>query len=179
MKRNLTSILLAAVTLMVIAGVTTALLAGTNALTKDTIAARNEQIENETRLQVLAADSFEQATVSVDGVETTYYKGVKDGQTVGYVFTVTTSGKSAGLTVMTGVDTDGKVTGVAVTDDNETAGYVAKVEKAGLLDRITGKTATDGVDTVSQATKTSKGILHGVESALKAFAAMGGGVGNE
>lgn len=179
MKRNITSVLLAAVTLMVIAGVTTALLAGTNLLTKDTIAQRNEEIENETRMQVLAVDSFEAATVQVDGEEMTYYKGIKDGQTVGYVFTITTSGKSSGLVVMTGVDTEGTVTGVAVTDNNETAGYVDKAEKGGLLDAITGRSSVDGVDTVSQATKTSKGILHGVEGALKAYQAITGGAADE
>ena len=67
MKRNIGAIALASVILMVIAGVTTALLAGTNALTKDTIAQRSEQAENEARLQVLAADSFEKASVTVDG----------------------------------------------------------------------------------------------------------------
>ena len=164
---------------MVIAGVTTALLAGTNLLTKDTIAQRNEEIENQTRLQVLAADSFEAATVEVDGEEMTYYKGIKGGETVGYVFTVTTSGKSSGLVVMTGVDIDGVVTGVAVTDNNETAGYVEKVEKGGLLNAITGRSSVDGVDTVSQATKTSKGILHGVESALEVYQAIAGGAVDE
>ena len=80
---------------------------------------------------------------------------------------------------MTGVDTDGKVTGVAVTDDSETAGYVDKVTKAGLLERIAGQTSTDGVDTVSQATKTSKGILRGVDGALKAYQAIAGGAADE
>jgi electron transport complex protein RnfG len=178
-KRNVLSIVVAALTLTLIAGVTTALLAATNLLTKDTIASRNEQIENQTRMQVLAADKFEAATVSVDGADVTYYKGSKNGELIGYVFTVTTTGKSAGLTVMTGVDTDGKVTGVAVTDDSETAGYVDKVTKAGLLERIAGQTSTDGVDTVSQATKTSKGILRGVDGALKAYQAIAGGAADE
>ncbi len=179
MKRNIGAIALASVILMVIAGVTTALLAGTNALTKDTIAQRSEQAENEARLQVLAADSFEKASVTVDGESITYYKGVKGGKTAGYVFTVTSSGKSAGLVVMTGVDTAGAVTGVAVTDNNETAGYVEKVEKGGLLAALDGKTAVDGVDTISQATKTSKGILHGVEQALAVYQAIVGGNSHE
>lgn len=179
MKRNIGAIALASVILMAIAGVTTALLAGTNALTKDTIAQRNEQIENETRLQVLAADRFEKADIRLDGETVTYYKGVKGGKTAGYVFTVTSSGKSAGLVVMTGVDTSGAVTGVAVTDNNETAGYVDKVEKGGLLTALDGKTSVEGVDTISQATKTSKGILHGVEKALAIYQAIAGGNSHE
>ena len=179
MKRNLKAVLLAAMTLTLIAGITTALLAGTNALTKDTIAQRNAEIENETRRQVLTADSFEQATATIDGQSVTYYKGVRDGAVTGYVFTVTANGKSAGLVVMTGVGIDGKVSGVAVTDDNETAGYVEKVEKGGLLQAITGQSSINGVDTVSQATKTSKGILHGVEEALACYRAIAGGTADE
>ena len=164
---------------MVIAGVTTALLAGTNLLTQDTIARRSEQIENETRMQVLAADTFEEATVQVQDQSVTYYKGLKEGHLIGYVFTVTTTGKSSGLTVMTGVDAAGTVTGVAITDDNETAGYVAKVEKGGLLAAITGQSSVEGVDTVSQATKTSNGILKGVKEALATYQVIAGGTADE
>lgn len=82
---------------------------------------------------------------------------------MGYVFTASATGKSAGLTVMTGISTDGTITGVAVTDDNETAGYVAKVREGGLLDAFSGRTAETfelgkTIDGVSQATKTSRGI---------------------
>ncbi|MGI6264038.1 MAG: FMN-binding protein [Acutalibacteraceae bacterium] len=175
MKSKLKSVLLAALTLTLIAGVTTAALAVTDYFTRDTIAARSEQIANEARRQVLTADAFEEATVALDGKDVTYHVGKKGGQTVGYVFSVTTSGKSAGLVIMTGVDITGQITGVAVTENSETAGYVDKVTKAGLLSGLVGKDSTDGVDTVSQATKTSKGVLHGVEDALAIYAAITGG----
>lgn len=179
MKDKILSVVGAALTLTVIAGGITALLAGTNLLTRDTIAARSEQAATEARQQVLAADSFEEATITIDGEEVVYHKGMKDGNTVGYVFSVSSSGKSAGLVVMTGVDTDGTVTGVAVTENNETAGYVEKVEKAGLLAAMVGQSSTDGVDTVSQATKTSHGILDGVDRALTIYEAVKGGAVDE
>lgn len=179
MKAKLLSVVSAALALAVIAGGITALLAGTDMLTRDTIAARSEQAATEARQLVLTADSFEEATVTVDGGEVVYHKGIKDGAAVGYVFSVSGSGKSAGLVVMTGVDMDGTVTGVAVTENNETAGYVDKVEKAGLLAAMVGRSSTDGVDTVSQATKTSKGILNGVEQALAIYEAVKGGAVDE
>lgn len=158
--------------LALIAGVVAAALAGTNALTKDTIAQRSEQAANEARLQVIDADAFTAATLATEDGEVAYYVAVQNDQTVGYVFTATVSGKSSGLVVMTGIDTAGAITGVAVTENNETAGYVDKVTDGGLLDAFAGK-AADGaltlgldVDSVSQATKTSKGVLDGVNAAI-------------
>lgn len=86
---------------------------------------------------------------------------------MGYVFTASVTGKSAGLVVMTGITAEGTISGVKVTEENETAGYVDKVTKGGLLDAFSGKNAAPltlgkDVDGVSQATKTSKGITDGV-----------------
>lgn len=168
-------IILSAAALMVIGGAVTAALAGTNALTASTIADRTARIENESRLKVMDADSFEKETLDDAGTEVVYYRAVKGEDTVGYVFTTVTTGKSAGLTVMTGLSADGAVSGVAVISDNETAGYVDKVKKAGLLDSFTGKEAAGGfrlgetVDGVSQATKTSRGITEGVDEAARLY----------
>ena len=124
----------------------TAALAGTNALTEGVIARRAEETENAARRQVIDADSFEKATLTDEGEEVVYYLAQKDGATVGYVFTTVTTGKSSGLTVMTGLDTAGTVTGVQVTADNETAGYVDKVVNGGLLDAMKGQNVPDGLD---------------------------------
>lgn len=164
------TILRSAGTLTLIAAVATAALAGTNALTAGKIAENNEVAATAARRTVIDADTFEERSLAVEGGEVTYYAALSGGETVGYVFSVTTSGKSSGLVVMTGVSPDGAVTGVAVTQDNETAGYVDKVTKGGLLDALRGQSATDGVDTVSQATKTSKGVLRGVQQALDYYA---------
>ena len=74
---------------------------------------------------------------------------------------------------MTGIAADGRVTGVTVTDDNETAGYVDKVKKGGLFDAFRDKETTDGgftlgedIDGISQATKTSRGVTEGVNKAV-------------
>lgn len=166
MKGATKTILTSVIALTLIGAVATAALAGTNALTADRIAQNNEATATAARQTVIEADSFEARTLTADGEEVTYHAALKGGETVGYVFSVASRGKSSGLVVMTGVATDGTITGVTVTEDNETAGYVDKVEKGGLFDALGGKTSTDGVDTISQATKTSKGVLQGVEQAL-------------
>lgn len=179
-KTQLREIVISTLALAVIAGGVTAALAGTNALTADTIAQRTAQTENQARQQVIDADTFEKHSLE-DGTE--YYTALRDGQPAGYVFTVTTTGKSAGLTVMTGIGVDGVITGVQVTDDNETAGYVDKVVKGGLLDAFQGKEAQPftiggNVDGVSQATKTSKGIADGVSQAVALYRQVTEGSGN-
>ncbi len=175
--KNLKEILISSAALMLIAAVVTAALAGTNALTKDTIAKQTEETETAARMEVIEADSFVQGAVSVDGKEQVYYTAYANDAVVGYVFTTESVGKSAGLTVMTGISKSGTITGVKVTDDNETAGYVDKVIKAGFLAAIAGKPAKEmkvdtDVDAVSQATKTSSGICKAVNQAIVAYQAI-------
>lgn len=173
-------IVISTIALTVIAAAVTAAIAGTNALTADTIAERNAAAETAARMEVIEADAFEESTVTVDGETVTYYKAIKDGEEVGAVFTTEAVGKSAGLIVMTGIAADGEITGVKVVDDNETAGYVKKVEKGGFLSALLGKqakplTLNSDVDAVSQATKTSGGILKAVNAAIHAYQAVSGG----
>ncbi len=175
--KNLKEILISAAALMLIAAVVTAALAGTNALTEGTIAKLTEETETAARMEVMEADSFVKDTVTVDGQHQVYYAAYTGETLVGYVFTTVSVGKSAGLTVMTGISHSGTITGVKVTEDNETAGYVNKVTKAGLLDSFVGKPAQEmklgaDVDAVSQATKTSSGICKAVNQAIAGYQAI-------
>lgn len=174
MNKSIKGIAVSSLALALIAGIVTAALAGTNALTEQTIKAREEQTENVARRQVLDAEAFEEKTFETTEGKVTYYEAVKAGESVGYVFTTVATGKSAGLTVLTGITKDGRISGVAVTSDNETAGYVDKVKKGGLLDTFQGKDAKPlqfgvDVDGVSQATKTSKGITTAVNMAVSYY----------
>lgn len=175
--KNLKEILISSAALMLIAAIVTAALAGTNALTKNTIAELTEEIETAARKDVIEADVFRQSEVLLDDEKVTYYTAYMNDITVGYVFTTEAVGKSAGLTVMTGISRLGTITGVKVTEDNETAGYVQKVTKAGLLDSFVGKPAKEmkvgaDVDAVSQATKTSSGICEAVNKAIAGYEAV-------
>ncbi len=177
MTRHIKEIVISAVALMLIAGIVTAALAGTNALTVGVIAERAEAAETAARKEVISADRFEESTVTVGDAEQVYYVAYAAEKAVGYVFTTAAVGKSAGLTVMTGISSEGVITGVKVTEDNETAGYVDKVKKAGYPDSFVGKEAApltvgQDVDAVSQATKTSKGIADAVNKAIAAYQAI-------
>ena len=168
-------IIVPALILAAIAGVVTMLLAVTNMITADRIDEILRQESTAARLKVIAADSFEQRTLDDGGKTVEYYAAIKDGAEIGYVFTAISSGKGSGMIVMTGINIDGKITGVTVIDDNETAGYVGKVERGGLFEKLTGiiphgkLTVGSDVDGVSQATKTSKGVVDGVNHAVEYF----------
>ncbi|MBQ9415156.1 MAG: FMN-binding protein [Clostridia bacterium] len=173
---NAKEILRAALMLTLICAVVVAALAGVNALTKDVIAdaeaaAVRENCENVLPAAKEAGATFEENMLDDSGKAVSYYEATANGDTVGYVFLATVTGKSSGLKIMTGVDATGAVTGVKIVDNSETAGYPAKVEKGGLFERLLGVTAdhVDGVDAVSQATKTSNGIKAGVKEALRYF----------
>lgn len=183
--KSIREILVSALALMLIAGAVTAALAGTNALTEGRIQAEMEKTENAARLQVIAAEQFDKKTLT-DGDNTmVYYEALSSGKTVGYVFTAAVSGKSSGLTVMTAIRNDGTIAGVKITEDNETAGYVDKIVKDGFLERLAGKPAQEikfgenGVEAVSQATKTSNGVRKAVNQAVAWYQQIQGGVTNE
>ena len=184
MKKSFREILISAIALMVIAAVVTAALAATNMLTQDKIAAMLAEKENTARTEVIADAEFEQATLVVDGKTIEYHIAKRDGETVGYVFTVVSKGKGSGLKVMTGVDVFGQVLGVKITDDNETAGYIDKLKAADdkrdgkrFFDEMVGKVWEDveTVDKVTNATKTSLGVRDAVKTALKYYDLVKGG----
>lgn len=99
MKITAKDILKPALILFVICLVVTALLAGTNLLTKDKIAEQSALEAEQSRKVVLSdADSFEEA----DG----YYIGKANNETVGYVFQTEAKGYGGAVKVMTGISAD-------------------------------------------------------------------------
>lgn len=170
MTKHIKEIALAALALTLICAIVVAALAGTNLLTRDTIAAIELEATNAACNEVLAADSYTLLEGAwANGILEVYE--AQNGEAIcGYVVKTSTVGKSSGLVLMTGITMDGAVSGVAIIDDSETAGYIDTVTKGGLLERLRGVTAnTAGVDGVSQATKTSDGIKDGVDLALSVF----------
>ena len=100
------------------------------------------------------------------------------GELVGYCVEVQNQGFSGVITMVVGVDLDGKVTGVAVTSHTETnrVGTEAMTEEA--LSRYVGRSGTlrtsgaNSVDVVTGATATSKAITAGVNRALAIVATL-------
>lgn len=109
----------------------------------------------------------------------------QDNELVGYCVEVQAQGFSGVITMEVGVDLNGQVTGVAVTDHRETSGVGTQAMTSEALSRYVGKSGTlrfsgsNAVDAVSGATATSQAITAGVNRALSVVANLdteGGGV---
>ncbi len=187
MKGKIKEILIPTVALFVISLISTALLGGTNALTKDKIAEVAAETAAKARTLVLVdATDFEEAKLTLNETEYTYYIGKNaNGETVGY--TVTTLDKSYGgdIEVMTGFDTDGKITGVEILtiDDTPGLGMNAKndefrnqyIEKSGELTVSKTASADDEIQAITGATITSKAVTRCVNLASEIVVQAKGG----
>ena len=185
------AILLPALALLLIAGVSSFLLAFVNDVTAPIIAEREAAERAEAMAAVLpaAATFSEDKTVSltVDGEneEIVYYEGLDStGALVGYVFTASGAGYGGDVAVMTGVDMDGVVTNIEITSINETPGLGMRAQEESFLSQYIGKSgsltvsktaAGDEIQALTGATITSTAVTDAVNAALAAWQTITGG----
>lgn len=108
-------------------------------------------------------------------------EAVYEAPEAGWVIQVSpTDSYSGTLTLMVGVNIDGTVAGVAVTDSGESDGLGLRASEPEFRDQFTGKSGqvkveADGGDisAISQATITSRAVCVAVNSALAAVAELG------
>ena len=177
-----------ALALFLICLVSSFLLAGTNAVTKDKIAqTQAQQAQASRKIAFADAASFgEEQTVETEGKQISYVAALDDsGAVTGYVFTAVNHGYGGDVSVMTGVDNTGTVTRVVILSmDNETPGLGQNASKEEFWSQFSGKTGPfawvksggDGntVTGVTSASFTSRAVIAGVNDALDAFAVVKG-----
>lgn len=167
--------------LFVIAFVCSLILILCNNMTYGRIAALQKQSEDDAKSAVLpAAQKFEDADskqLSDDTITAAYRGCDSNGKTVGYCFKVEPSGFGGKISMIIGIDKDGNVSGVRITDMSETPGLGAKandeswisqfVGKSGEISVVkTGNAKKSEINAISGATITSKAVTSGVNSAL-------------
>ena len=176
------------IVLTIIAVVAALCLAVTNEVTKDVIARQaEEEAEAARKALVPEADSFEPLEAeNVDSV----YRGVKDGEAVGYVAQVTVTGFGGPVEVTVGTKAgEAVLTGIKVggSSFSETAGLGAKSKEPQFMDQFAGVKApvmlsddvendTDAqeIDAITAATITSSAVVRGVNQAVDAIAPYAG-----
>jgi len=131
--------------------------------------------EKVTDAQLLAKASAVSGDVTVDGL----FRALDGtGATVGAGLLVGSRGYGGPIRMAVGVDRNGKVVGVTIVSMNETPGLGSKVvDDKTFLPRFKGMGSAEEarkVDTITGATKSSRGVRKGVEAALAVFAAIGG-----
>lgn len=178
-KLNAKEVLVPTVSLFLICLVVTTLLAGTNAMTKQTIAQQKVQTEESSRRVVLPeAATFKEA--AADG--TVYYIGADAaGKEVGYVFSTESKGYGGTIKVMTGIGADSKVKGVVLLSQNETPGLGANAANDSFKSQYLQAVPADGFTVVKTApadgeiaamtgaTISSKAVTNAVNAAVAVF----------
>ncbi len=169
MKKQIKSV----ISLFAICAVIAIILALTNALTAPTIQKNEEAAANAALLDVLpTGEDFQKVDLSAHQNIPATVKEAYSEKNGGYVFKLETTGYSAGMIIMCGVNADGTVSGAICLSSGETLGY----EKT-YGDMLKGKDAStvDTVNTTSGATKTTSAYRAAVKDALNAFINLNGG----
>lgn len=172
--------------LFVITAVVAALLAGFQMLTADTIAQNDIKTEQLALAEVLPeADTTEKLpdeTAAQYGVDAAYVAS-KGGAVIGYCIKVTESGYGGDIQSIVGVGTDGKVTGVSVVSNSETAGLGANIQNESFRSQFVGKgevsvvkagAGDSEIDALSGATISSKAMAASVNRAVEAAQGLNG-----
>ena len=171
-----------ALILLAITSVVAACLAGVNSITKPIIDQLNAEKTQKAIEAVLPGGYDAEITDYADetGLVSKVYQGAN-----GYAFEVKPAGFDNTITMMVGVDNEGKVLGISVVSHTETAGLgavAAATTSAGEAFRgqFVGQSGTvavskDGgaLDAITGATITSRAICVGVNAALECVANMG------
>lgn len=174
------------VVLFLICLVISAGLALTYAVAHPVIVENTKKMEDEVRQELLpAADSFTEydgdLLKSEDGkVEVKSASLANNG--AGVVFNVDTKSFGGTLSEMIGVDAEGKITGVKVTNSSDTPGVGTKAasedhlgQYQGLAELTSTSAKSDqNVQAVGGASVSSNAIHYGVYEALEQFKMMGG-----
>lgn len=152
--------------------VASALLALTNSVTKPVIEATEATIAEAARKEVLPeADSFTMVDVELpeDSFVTEIYEATNGA---GYVFMITCNGYGGKdtMSLICGMDADGKIVATKTLNHKETAGLGSKVTESEFSGQFIGKDAAlEGVDTITGATFSSNYYIEGISSAFDAY----------
>jgi len=181
-ESNVMYIIRLAATLLIITSLVAAALAGVNSITAPAIAKLTAEKTQEAIQAVLPGGYDSEITDYADetGLVSKVYAGAD-----GYAFEVTPGGFDNTITMMVGVDTEGKVLGISIIKHTETAGLGA-VAAAGtpageaFRGQFVGQSGSvavskDGgtLDSITGATITSRAICVGVNAALACAATLG------
>lgn len=169
--RDLLNTTMRLVVIMLIAALCLAL---TNYVTQEPIKAQERATAEAMRVAVLPADEFEEMGLQ-SGHITNVFAGKTGGETLGYVFEITTSGYANGLQLTVGVE-NGKVSGVRINAHGETPGLGANATNESFLAQYTGKEAGivvkkgaasgNEISAITAATVTSNAVTRAVNEAL-------------
>ena len=185
-----------AVILTIMAVLLSAILGFTNQITKDRIAEQDELKKQKAYTAVFEDASFEEtdeltalAASSKEDFEAAGFSGIvvteavaaiQNGETAGYVLNITNSnGYGGNIVTAIGITVDGKMTGLSVISNSETAGLGANCSKESFSEQFKtidspeisfvkggGADHVTQIDAISSATITTTAVTNTVNAAL-------------
>ena len=179
-ENNVLYVLRLALTLLAITAVVAAALAGINSITKPVIDQLTAEKTQAAIQAVLPGGGEEVDFTASTTIVSKVYKGEN-----GYAIEVTPGGFDNTITMMVGVDAEGKVLGISIISHTETAGLGAVAAAAtpageNFRSQFVGQSGSvsvtkDGgqMDAITGATITSRAICDGVNAALECVANFG------
>ncbi|AEV66825.1 RnfABCDGE type electron transport complex subunit G [Acetivibrio clariflavus] len=181
-------IVIPTIVLFLICVIVTMSLALTNYATKDAIAEQNKiQAESAKREVFSEAETFEEiedldSILGAAGEEKLIKEAFhcsKNGKEIGRVYSVESNGYGGVISMVVGIDNDGKITGVKIISLSETPGLGSKVQEEPFLSQLVGITPKEAltvvksggskqeeIDAVSGATISSKAVVKGIQAAI-------------
>ena len=168
----------------VICLVSSAVLAGVYALTKEPIEAAAAAKTNNAITQVVPEFDGEPelASIEADGQTYDYYVVRKGGEVAGYAITAAATGFGGPVSVMVGVTADGIVYNTSVLSQSETPGLGAKCTEPAFADQFRNldpaqtklAVTKDGgdIDAITASTITSRAYVNAVNNALAVYKAI-------
>ena len=180
-KSDIPNIIKTAVILFLITGIAALILAVVNNFTAPIIAENSAKKQAAAMQNVLKDAEFSEENLAenVDDPDISeIYKAQKDGSAAGYVVMVNPNGYNGAISMVVGIDADGKVSGIDIISQSETAGLGANCVKDEFKDQFVGKSGEisvvkndpkdNEIDAITSATITSKAVTSGVNKALAA-----------
>jgi len=122
--------------------------------------------------QIPDATGFEHIDLSyVDGLPSSIRDIYKTTNGIGYVLIAAVNGFSGDITVICGVDTEGKIISSSTLSHTETKGIGTIIEMDSFLDKFKGLSSSnlDSVDTVTGATISTRAYIRAIDDILEAF----------
>ena len=159
-------------TLLAITVITGLLLAVVNHFTGPVIAQKAEQARFDALAAIMpTATDFEDVDYQGEAVIEGMVVAYENGKFLGWCVTVGHSGFDGPVTMIVGVDPEGKVISMQVLSHTETPGLGTKaVESADWLGQFPGSDLDTKIDGISGATKSSNAVFNNVHHALTAVA---------
>lgn len=180
-KSDIPNIIKTAVILFLITGIAALILAVVNNFTAPIIAENSAKKQAAAMQNVLKDAEFSEENLAenVDDPDISeIYKAQKDGSAAGYVVMVNPNGYNGAISMVVGIDAEGKVSGIDIISQSETAGLGADCVKDEFKDQFVGKSGEisvvkndpkdNEIDAITSATITSKAVTSGVNKALAA-----------